>query len=88
MSPKPVSQADSTTKTLLDKGANVNATDDKGVTALMLASRNGRHEIVKDLVERGAEINFKDKDGVTALMLASRGGHREVKKLLQRAGAK
>ena len=38
---------------LLDKGADVNATDTKGRTALMLAVQNGRPEIVQ-LLEKAA----------------------------------
>jgi len=42
-------------QTLLAAGAEVNAKDNDGVTALMWAARNGYPEIVKFLLEKGAE---------------------------------
>jgi ankyrin repeat protein len=53
----------------------------------MLASTNGRLEVVQMLLAKKAVVNAKDKNGRTALMLASQGGHEEVKKLLVKAGA-
>jgi ankyrin repeat protein len=41
-------------KLLIEKGANVNAKDDRGFTALMLASQNGHKEIVELLKSYGA----------------------------------
>jgi ankyrin repeat protein len=72
---------------LLDKKADVNAADNSGQTTLMLASTNGRLEVVQMLLAKKAVVNAKDKNGRTALMLASQGGHEEVKKLLVKAGA-
>jgi ankyrin repeat protein len=42
-------------KLLIDVGANVNAQDDEGYTALRLASKAGHTEIVQMLREAGAE---------------------------------
>lgn len=39
-------------------------------TALMFASSNGKHDIVKLLVENGADVNVKNNDGNTALYFA------------------
>ncbi|RPI79426.1 MAG: ankyrin repeat domain-containing protein [Desulfobacteraceae bacterium] len=39
-------------KTLLEKGADVNAKDNQGMTALTLAAANGDTEIVKMLLEK------------------------------------
>jgi ankyrin repeat protein len=72
---------------LLDKNADVNAADNSGQTALMLASKEGYSGIVQMLLDKKADANAKDKNGRTALMLASQGGHEEVKKLLVKAGA-
>ena len=61
---------------VLKKGANVNAKDKDGKTALMLIYQDGNIssilEVAKFLVEQGANVNAKDKDGKTALMLWDR----------------
>ncbi|USE34550.1 ankyrin repeat domain-containing protein [Endozoicomonas sp. SCSIO W0465] len=74
-------------KQLIDRGADVNARDLNGFTALMFASMQDRRELVAFLIERGADINAvlcngDNLNGCTALMLASMNGHREVIKLL------
>ena len=72
---------------MVENGADINAKDDGGWTALMLASYNGEFEVVKYLVESGANINAKDNDGRTALMLASLNGKFEVVEYLIEKGA-
>jgi ankyrin repeat protein len=61
-------------KALIDKGADVNAKDKDGQTALMLAAGGGYTEIVKALIEKGADVNAKNNTGDTALSLAKKGG--------------
>ncbi|MFZ0945350.1 MAG: ankyrin repeat domain-containing protein [Syntrophobacteraceae bacterium] len=56
-----------------------------GETALMIASQEGRQNVVQLLLADGAEVNTKMNDGETAL---SRASHKEIKELLIRAGAK
>jgi hypothetical protein len=58
---------------LLDHGAQVNAQDDRGMTALEYAARTANTEIVRLLLERKAEVNHIDKSGQTPLMFASAG---------------
>ena len=53
---------------LLAKGADVNAKDNDGATALMLASQNGHLDVVQALLAKGADVNAKANDGVTALI--------------------
>jgi ankyrin repeat protein len=72
---------------LLDKGAEVNAKDKGGDTALMEAAFKGHLPVLQALLDKGAEVNAKTKGGVTALDLASK-GHTEVANLLRRAGAR
>jgi len=45
---------------ILEKGINVNSSDNKGKTPLMNACFFGNIEVVRELLERGAEINAKD----------------------------
>src|SRR5271157_341453 len=78
-------------KSLIAKGANVNARDEDGNTALIYAAGEGHLEIVKLLLDKGADVNAKSVDGMTALTRAHgvrKGDHwREVVKLLIDKGA-
>ena len=74
---------------LLQAGAQVDAKDTYGWTALMWASsRNGYKDIVSMLLQAGAQVDAKDNDGWTALMLASRNGYKDVVKVLKKHGVK
>jgi ankyrin repeat protein len=73
---------------LLDKGANVDATDDFDRTPLMIAALGGHQEIAASLIDAGAELNATAKYGQTALQFAREGGHEDVVTLLVNAGAR
>jgi ankyrin repeat protein len=61
-----------TVKDLLAKGANVNAKDESGQTALLwVAPARDNPEMVKLLIAKGADVNAKDNEGTTALMIAA-----------------
>ncbi len=58
---------------------DVRAVDNYNTTALMLASSEGRQDIVDLLLQHpGVDADKKDTDGYTALMLASINGHTDV----------
>ena len=69
-------------KKLIDEGADVNAKNDEGETALMIASNEGDKEICELLIEKGADVNAKDNEGNTALMYVSLKGDKEICELL------
>lgn len=72
---------------IIEKGADVDAQDNDGTTALMTASEYGHPEVPKLLIEAGAEVNEKDEYDDTALMWALKMGHTEVVELLREEGA-
>jgi uncharacterized protein len=75
-------------KSLLKKGANPNAAEEDGQTALMSASSAGDADVVEVLLKAGANPNLKSGDlELTALMYAAQSGDEEVVKLLLKAGA-
>jgi uncharacterized protein len=72
---------------LLEQGADVDARDRHGQTALMRAAHAGHREVVEILVSSRADLNITAKYGLSALMLAIVAGHAEIAHLLARAGA-
>lgn len=74
-------------ETLLNAGADVDARDRYGQTALMIAARHGHLVAVEALLRRGASMNVTAKFGLSALMLAIVAGHEAIAKALVRAGA-
>lgn len=56
---------------ILEAGADINAQDIDGMTALMHACRNGQINIVRFLLQSGADITIKDNDGDDAAAIAS-----------------
>lgn len=74
-----------TVRSLLAGGADVNAKDNKGRTALMFAVTNMHADTAKELLEHGADVNATANDGATALMLAaSSGDTKSVRALLDK----
>ena len=57
-------------KLCLELGADVNATNSMGLTALLGAVNRGSNDIIELLVARGARLDIKDKEGRTPLRWA------------------
>ena len=72
---------------LLNQGADVNAGDRTGVTALMRAAYHGQLTMVRALIEKRADPNAKDRSGLTALTMAKHAGHQEIVEALLSSGA-
>jgi ankyrin repeat protein len=71
----------------LDAGADINARDEHGQTALMMAAREGHTAAVRLLVARGADLNHTAKYNLSALMLAVVNGRDAIVGVLVDAGA-
>lgn len=75
-------------RTLLQQGADVNAAQPDGLTALHWASMNNHGEIVDVLLYAGATVKPLTRvGGYTPLHLAARAGHAEIVTKLIAAGA-
>ena len=71
---------------LIKAGADVNATDEEGLTALMLATSNNP-AVVQTLIEAGADVNAEDEALGTVLMHAALDNNPAVVQTLIDAGA-
>jgi len=77
----------SVVKALIDKGADVNATDDCGYSSLQLAVLNSNFEITKLLLESRCDIDHKNQDQFTALHTACSQANKKMIQLLVENGA-
>ena len=73
-------------KRLLDKGADINATDE-GLTLLMKVATEGYLKTAKLLIDKKADIDARSNEGGTALIAASMAGYAKIVELLVNAGA-
>jgi ankyrin repeat protein len=64
---KTEAEAIASIKLCVDAGADVNALDNQGDTALHGAAQKGHDQVVKFLVDHGAKLDVKDKRGRTPL---------------------
>ena len=63
---------DKVVRLLLEHGAEVDAKNESGETALMVAASNGYEKNVTLLLEHGADADLRNADGKTARELAAR----------------
>ena len=74
-------------QSLLNAGADINATSSEGYNALMSAAMAEHLETVELLLQKGMKASYRNKGGETVLMVASRSGDSRVVKVLIDAGA-
>lgn len=67
----------------IERGDDVNATDDRGRSPLMLAAARGHVETCRLLLEAGADPAARNREGNTALGLAIEGRHPGIVALLR-----
>ena len=72
---------------LLARGADVNAQDADGDTALHGAAQTGNVEIMQMLLDKGANPNSQNRSGGTPLMWSAAYGHDDAARLLLSRGA-
>ena len=72
---------------LLRRGADVNAADTEGVTALMIAAAHDNAPMIGLLVQYGARADAKSAEGLTALDIARQNGNDSAARMLQLASS-
>jgi ankyrin repeat protein len=73
---------------LLQTGANPNARNHMGWTAIMMAVSTGDEKIVEALVDNGADVNVISHNRQTPLYIADANGFNNISRFLITAGAK
>jgi uncharacterized protein YceK len=72
---------------MLDKGADINARNVWGYTALMSAAWSGHTAMVQMLINKGADVNAKHiHKGATALSYANKKVHTDIRRILLDSG--
>jgi ankyrin repeat protein/L-ascorbate metabolism protein UlaG (beta-lactamase superfamily) len=69
---------------LIERGADVDATNDDGITALHRAALFSADEVAALLIDAGAEVDVRDSSGETPLITAAYGSPKTVALLISR----
>ena len=77
--PEPESSILETVKMAVKLGADVNAQNPGGDTALHTAASQGQNSVIRFLVASGARLDIKNSRGQTALTAATQGGNRRFR---------
>ncbi len=72
---------------LLERGAEVNVSDENGWTALMGVAYYGDLRLAQLLLQHGAAVNARDEDGRTPVNLAIQTGKTDIANLFRKAEA-
>jgi ankyrin repeat protein len=69
---------------LIDRNADLDATDNGGMTAAMYAARNGHVEALQLLADAGADLAIRNDDGQTALTMAQQYNKADCVRIIKR----
>lgn len=75
-------------KSILTRGAQINAIDDDGLTPLAWAAMNGNEELCQLLLDHNAQTEIKGKNNFKPLFVATCRGYSSIMKLLLDHGAR
>ena len=67
---------------LINRGAEINLQNDKGLTALMICSNRGLADSVRILLDHGADTATRDFEGKTAAVMAAETNQLQVVRML------
>lgn len=74
-------------KSVIQAGAEINAQDENGLSALHIATQNLNNDVVDILIELGADLNAQDSQGNTALHYAVMIKNKQAAEALVAVGA-
>ena len=72
---------------LLSKGAQIDARDDRGATALLVATHHNNINAARALIEAGADVNAKDNINDSPYLYAGARGHLDILRMTLAHGA-
>jgi len=74
-------------RSLIERGADVNARQQAGFTPLHEAAMTGKIEFARLFLDHGADVNARTEDGRTALAIAAQAGQEKMVTFLRERGA-